>query len=136
GGFRTPLRAVRTVVDGNGDTLRRYALEIEEAADAVSTYALNSGLVQVMRRGTGAPAQRLLPAGLVTAGKTGTSDDLRDSWFAGFSGDHLIVAWIGNDGNAGIGLTGGSGALQIWSRVMSSVETRSYAPPPPDGATK
>ena len=70
-----------------GRTLQRYSLAIEQVADPVAVYALNQGLVQVMERGTGAPARRLLPAGLTTAGKTGTSDDLRDSWFAGFSND-------------------------------------------------
>jgi len=133
GGFRTPLKAVRAVVDGGGRTLRRYSLEIEQVASAQSIYALNQGLVQVMRRGTGAPAQRLLPAGLVTAGKTGTSDGFRDSWFAGFSADHLVVAWIGNDGNASTGLTGGAGALQVWARIIGAVETSSYELPPPAG---
>ena len=136
GGFRTPLKAVRAVVDGRGRTLRRYALEIEQVASPESIYELNQGLVQVMRRGTGAPAGRLLPAGLTTAGKTGTSDGLRDSWFAGFSADHLVVAWIGNDGNASIGLTGGSGALQVWARIIGSVETSSYDLPPPAGAER
>src|SRR5690606_7790248 len=56
GGFRTPLKAVRAVVDGRGRTLRRYALEIEQVASPESIYELNQGLVQVMRRGTGAPA--------------------------------------------------------------------------------
>src|SRR5690606_34815610 len=111
GGFRTPLKAVRAVVDGRGRTLRRYSLEIEQVASPASIHALNQGLVQVMRRGTRAPAQRLLPAGLMTAGKTGTSDGSRDSWFAGFSADHLVVAWIGDARNARTGLTGGSGAL-------------------------
>jgi penicillin-binding protein 1B len=134
GGFHAPLRAVRAVVDPHGSTLQRYSLEIRQVADPVSVYALNQGLVQVMERGTGAPAKRLLPAGLTTAGKTGTSDDTRDSWFAGFSNDLLAVTWVGNDGNASVGLTGGTGASQIWARVMRSVETQSYSLPPPDGA--
>jgi len=136
GGFRAPLKAVRAVVDGRGRTLKRYALEIEQVASPASIYALNRGLVEVMRRGTGAPAQRILPAGLVTAGKTGTSDGLRDSWFAGFSADHLVVAWIGNDGNASIGLTGGSGALQVWARIIGAVDTGSYDLPPPAGVER
>src|SRR5690606_10944516 len=107
GGFRVPLRAVRAVVDGSGRTLARASLALEQVADPVAVYALNQGLVQVMERGTGRTARRLLPAGLATAGKTGSSDGLRDSWFAGFSAEHLVVAWVGNDGNAGIGLTGG-----------------------------
>jgi penicillin-binding protein 1B len=134
GGFRMPLRAVRSVVDGEGNTLQRYPLAIDQVADTVSVYALNQGLVQVMERGTGASTKRLLPAGLRVAGKTGTTDGLRDSWFAGFSNEHLAVTWVGNDGNAGVGLTGSTGAAQIWARVMRSVQTSSYDPPPPDGA--
>jgi penicillin-binding protein 1B len=134
GGFGAPLRAVRAVVDPDGRTLQRYSLAIEQVASPVAVYALNQGLVQVMERGTGVPARRLLPERLTTAGKTGTSDDLRDSWFAGFSNDLLAVTWVGNDGNASVGLTGGTGAAQIWARVMRSVETAPYALPPPGGA--
>ncbi len=134
GGFRVPLKAVRAVVAGDGQTLQRSSLEIEQVADPVAVFALNQGLVQVMERGTGATAKRLLPATLTTAGKTGTSDGLRDSWFAGFSNDHLVVTWVGNDDNASVGLTGGTGAAQIWARVMRSVEASSYDPPPPEGA--
>jgi penicillin-binding protein 1B len=134
GGFHVPLRAVRAIVDGAGNEIERYPLDIEQIADPVAVYALNQGLVQVMERGTGATARRLLPAGLRTAGKTGTSDGPRDSWFAGFSNEHLVVTWVGNDENAGVGLTGGTGAAQIWARVLRSVESTSYDPPAPAGA--
>jgi len=133
GGFRVPLRAVRTVVDAEGRTLNRYGLSIQEAADPGAVYALNQGLVQVMERGTGRTARARLPADLVTAGKTGTSDGFRDSWFAGFSNDHLIVVWTGNDDNQPTGLTGGTGASRIWASVMSGLETRPYAAPVPPG---
>ncbi len=121
GGFYSPLRAVHSVVDGEGRTLQRYSLAIEQVAEPVSVYALNQALVQVMERGTGRSARRALPNRLRVAGKTGTSDDLRDSWFAGFSNDYLTVAWIGNDRNEPIGLTGGAGAAQVWARVMAQV---------------
>jgi penicillin-binding protein 1B len=134
GGFHVPLRAVREVLDAEGNSLQRYSLAIEQVADPVAVFALNQGLAQVMERGTGAPAKRLLPPGLKTAGKTGTSDGLRDSWFAGFSNDHLVVTWVGNDDNASVGLTGGTGAAQIWARVLRSVEASSYDPPAPEGA--
>ena len=55
------------------------------------------------------------------AGKTGTTDDLRDSWFAGFSEDHLAVVWIGRDDNKATGLTGASGALKIWTDLMKHI---------------
>ncbi len=110
GGFRVPLRAVRSVIGDDGAVLQRYAIEIEQAADPAAVFALNQALVQVMERGTGKTVRSQLPADLTVAGKTGTSDDLRDSWFAGFTNDHLIVAWLGADDNRPIGLTGSSGA--------------------------
>jgi penicillin-binding protein 1B len=64
----------------------------------------------------------------VVAGKTGTSNDYRDSWFAGFSGGHLIVVWMGHDDNASTGLTGTTGALQAWTRLMASIDTSSFEP--------
>jgi penicillin-binding protein 1B len=133
GGFREPLRAVRSVVDAAGQTLQHYRIEIEQAAEPAAVYALNKALVQVMVRGTGRTAQQRLPQGLTTAGKTGTSDDLRDSWFAGFSADHLVVTWIGNDANEPVQLTGATGAARIWSRVLGTLDTRPYNARAPSG---
>ena len=134
GGFRVPLKAVRAVVDGEGNTLQRYVARDRASRRPVAVFALNQGLVQVMERGTGATAKRLLPANLTTAGKTGTSDGFATVGSPGFSNDILVVTWVGNDGNASVGLTGGTGAAQIWARVMRSVEATSYDPPPPEGA--
>jgi penicillin-binding protein 1B len=133
GGFRVPLRAVRSVVGEEGELLQRYELEIAQAADPGAVYALNQALVQVMERGTGRTVRSQLPGDLVVAGKTGTSDDLRDSWFAGFTNDHLIVTWLGADDNRPIGLTGSTGAAKIWAGVLTSLEANSYTPPAPDG---
>jgi penicillin-binding protein 1B len=133
GGFRMPLRSVRSVVGADGSTIQRYPLKIEQTVAPGDVYELNQALVQVMRLGTGRTATRYLPSELVTAGKTGTSDGFRDSWFAGFSNDHLVVSWIGNDDNETTGLTGGTGASLVFAGVMSGLETRSYAVPTPDG---
>ena len=133
GGFRVPLRAVRSVVAEDGELLQRYEIEITQAADPGAVYALNQALVQVMERGTGRTVRRQLPEDLIVAGKTGTSDDLRDSWFAGFTNDHLIVTWLGADDNRPIGLTGSTGAAKIWAGVLSSLEANSYSAPRPEG---
>ena len=133
GGFRMPLRSVRSVVDADGNTVQRYSIEIEQTVEPGHVYELNQALVQVMRLGTGRAAASRLPAGLVTAGKSGTSDGYRDSWFAGFSNDHLVVAWIGNDENASTGLTGSTGASQVFAGVMGELETRPYAVATPPG---
>jgi penicillin-binding protein 1B len=128
GGFRSPLRAVRAVVDEAGQPLKAPELEVAQAVSAEAVYTLDRMLVEVMERGTGRPARNQLPAGLVVAGKTGTSNDYRDSWFAGFSGSHLVVAWVGHDDNRPTGLTGTTGGLAVWSRLMGSVVTSSFEP--------
>jgi penicillin-binding protein 1B len=132
GGFRTPLRAVRAVVDPRGNPLRAFELDAKSVADPAAIYELDRMLVEVINRGTAAGARARLPKDLVLAGKTGTSSDYRDSWFAGFSGRHLAVVWVGRDDDAPTNLTGSSGALAIWSNLMSSIATTSWQPPLPE----
>lgn len=137
GGFRVPLRAVRSVIADDGQLLQRYEIEIAQASDPSYVYTLNQALIQTMERGTGRNIRTQLPANLVVAGKTGTSDDLRDSWFAGFTNDHLIVTWIGADDNRPTGLTGSTGAARIWAGVLNGLDAQPYDAPPPaavDGA--
>jgi penicillin-binding protein 1B len=132
GGFRVPLRAVRSIIADDGELLHGYEIQIVQASDPAHVYALNQALVQAMERGTGRAVRGQLPADLVVAGKTGTSDDLRDSWFAGFSNDHLIVTWLGADDNRPIGLTGSTGAAKIWAGVLRALAATPYeAPAPP-----
>jgi penicillin-binding protein 1B len=128
GGFRSPLRAVRAVVDEQGQALKAPELEVAEAVSPEAVYTLDRMLVEVMERGTGRAARRHLSPGLVVAGKTGTSNDYRDSWFAGFSGSHLVVSWVGHDDNSPTGLTGTTGGLAVWSRLMGSIVTSSFDP--------
>jgi len=132
GGFRSPLRAVRAVVGEDGTPLRAPELEVAAAASQEAIYVLDAMLVEVMERGTGRAARRQLPSSLVVAGKTGTSNDYRDSWFAGFSGSHLVVTWVGHDDNSPTGLTGTTGGLPVWSRLMGSITTTSFEPLLPD----
>jgi len=132
GGFRSPLRAVRAVVDEGGQPLKAPELEVAEAASPEAVYTLDRMMIEVMERGTGRAARRNLPPGLVVAGKTGTSNDYRDSWFAGFSGSHLVVAWVGHDDNSPTGLTGTTGGLAVWSRLMGSIVTSSFEPMLPE----
>jgi len=125
GGFRTPLRAIRAVLTADGRPLQRYPLSVTRAFDSKPVFLLNSVLQAVTREGTGRALQQRLPEGLVVAGKTGTSDELRDSWFAGFSESHVAAVWIGLDDNRPAGLTGSSGALRVWGDILSRLNTRS-----------
>ncbi len=122
GGFRVPLRAVRSVIDADGEPLGRYPLELEPVADPVAVQQVNAALVEVFDHGTARSVRGALPPELVVAGKTGTSGDFRDSWFAGFTGDHVAVVWVGRDDNAPVGLTGASGALRIWASLIGSLD--------------
>ena len=132
GGFRAPLRAIREITDSEGRPLQRYPLEVKQVAEPGPVYLLSRNLVEVMREGTGRGVRRYLPQDLEVAGKTGTTDELRDSWFAGFTGDWLAVAWVGRDDNKPAGLTGSSGALTLWGRVMKALKPKPLGLLPPD----
>ena len=133
GGFRTPLRAVRAVISQDGKSLRAFPVQVTPVATPENIYELDRMLEQVMVRGTGRGAHAMLPANLVVAGKSGTSSDLRDNWFAGFSGSHLAIVWVGYDANLPTGFTGSSGALPVWARVMTGLGTTSWNAAMPEG---
>ncbi len=136
GGFRTPLRAVRAVVSADGKALKAFPLQVTQVAPSAEVYEVESMMEQVMTHGTGVPALRVLPPGLVTAGKSGTSSQDRDSWFAGFSGGELAVVWVGYDHYQPTGLTGSEGALPVWAHLMASLGTPSLELPAPEGVTE
>lgn len=131
GGFRSNLSTIREVLHPNGAPLQRYPLEVAGSLDPNAVYLLNRALQQVTMDGTAASAGRAL--GVTVAGKTGTTDDFRDSWFAGYSGDRLAVTWVGRDDNSPAGLTGASGALPVWTRLMQDVARESFRPAKPAG---
>jgi len=87
----------------------------------------------VVEKGTGRAARASLPDALKVAGKTGTSNDFRDAWFAGFSANHLAVVWVGRDDNRNAGITGSSGALPVWAQLMGKLPQRSLSQTPPAG---
>jgi penicillin-binding protein 1B len=86
----------------------------------------------VVREGTARRLSDYLPQDLDIAGKTGTTDDFRDSWFAGFTGDRLAVVWVGCDDNKPTGLTGAAGAMTIWGKMMAGLDPQPLILPQPD----
>ena len=134
GGFRARLRAVRAVLDEQGRPLRQFKVQVEPAAPPAAVYQLVRMLMLVPTHGTARDAAARLPKGLVIAGKTGTSSDTRDSWFAGFTGSYLSVVWVGYDDNRATGLTGAAGALPVWADTMASLKPVSFEPIAPDSA--
>ncbi len=124
GGFKYPNKSIRSVVDSNGRALDRYSLNVQQTIDPAAAYLLNYGLQRVMTSGTGKAAYNSLPTSLNLAGKSGTTNDTRDSWFAGYSGNNLAVVWLGLDDNKVTGLTGTSGALPVWINVMKQLRQK------------
>ncbi len=127
GGFYMPPKAVIAVLDETGTPISHHPFAPEQRIPAQTVETLNRGLEAVMQHGTG-KSSRFASAGV--AGKTGTSDDYRDSWFAGFDDTHLGVVWVGADDNAPTGLTGAAGALRVWDNIMVhlSVQPLNHGP--------
>ena len=121
GGFKTNLRAVSAVLGADGKALKAFSLDVAPVAQPEAVFAVQMMMEQVIQRGTGVAAQAILPGGVVVAGKSGTSSDLRDSWFAGFSGNAVAVVWVGYDDDRVTGLTGSAGALAIWDRLLTAI---------------
>lgn len=133
GGYRMPLRSIRDIVDAQGEPLRRYVLAYDRTVSIQAVHLLHYAMREVVREGTGRGVYRYLPQQFEVAGKTGTTNDGRDSWFAGFSGDLLTVTWIGRDDNGSTGLTGSSGALKVWAHFMARSAQRSLGYRMPEG---
>ncbi|MBK3869633.1 penicillin-binding protein 1B [Pseudomonas stutzeri] len=135
GGFNTPLRGIRSVLTADGEPLKRYPFQIQQRFDPGAIYLTQYAMQRVMREGTGRSAYNRLPQSIDLAGKTGTTNDSRDSWFAGFSQDVLAVVWLGRDDNGKTSLTGATGALQVWTDFMRRADPLPLQMPVPDNVT-
>lgn len=135
-GFSTPLRAIHAIVDLQGNPLQRYPFTVRQSVDPGATYIVNSILQEVVRSGTAKAAYNTLPQDLELVGKTGTTNEARDSWFAGYSGDFLSVVWVGRDDNKPAGLSGASGALPVWISLMEQIAREPVSLIMPDSVQK
>jgi penicillin-binding protein 1B len=123
-GYKSPLKAIREVTTKEGHPLQRFDIRTGRALPEASVYLLNWALQQVTAVGTAKSLYNFVPSSNPLAGKTGTTDDYRDSWFAGYGADRVAVVWIGRDDNKPTGLSGAAGALQVWSRLARDIEMR------------
>lgn len=122
-GHALPLRAVRGVLDAQGRPLSRYTVKAGAGDYATATRLVTYAMQQVAISGTAHAINDSGLGWLHAAGKTGTSDTQRDSWFAGFTGDALAVAWVGRDDNKPTGLFGATGGLRVWIELMKHLPT-------------
>src|SRR2546429_4976437 len=113
-------------------TLFRSPLAVEQAFAPEPMYLLTAAMQDVVREGTAQGLKNFLPPELAVAGKTGTTDEQRDAWFAGFTGDRLGVVWIGYDDNRAARLTGAGAAVPGWGEMMAALPPDPPALPQPD----
>ncbi|WP_322520907.1 penicillin-binding protein 1B [Guyparkeria halophila] len=132
-GFMTPLRAIRSVVDRDGQPLSRYSLDVRRAADREPLYLLQYGLQTVVAEGTSTRLNQMIPPSVGVAGKTGTTNDGRDAWFAGFTGNRVGVIWVGRDDDRPANLTGSTAALPLWGATFAGLDNQPRDMTPPRG---
>jgi membrane carboxypeptidase/penicillin-binding protein len=118
-GLGVPFNAVTAVVDENGNVIQGHELKAEQVLSPELAYMMDFMLEQVINHGTGEDARKQgfkRPA----AGKTGTTNDSVDAWFAGFTPNLLAVVWTGFDQKDALGLTGAEASLPAWTRFMKA----------------
>jgi penicillin-binding protein 1B len=120
-GHALPLLTLRGVLDAQGHVIKRYAVQPGAGQYQQAASLVRWMLQQVTQYGTAAAIGNSSLASLHAAGKTGTSTQQRDSWFSGFTGDRLAVAWMGRDDNKRTHLWGATGALQVWMRLFEKL---------------
>ena len=113
-GYSEQAHAINTISSSKGETLWQFEAANEQVISTNAAYLMDYALTQVAETGTAKSLSWRLKNYKV-AGKTGTSNDLRDSWFIGYDNNHLVTTWLGKDDNKPTGLTGSSGALVLFS---------------------
>ncbi len=132
-GHALPLIAVRGVVDEKGKTVKRYEVKAGKGEYQEAVRLVTWAMQQVARSGTASAIGSSNLAYLNAAGKTGTSNDMRDSWFGGFTGDHLAIFWMGRDDNKPSGLYGATGSLRAWRELFAKLPTSPLSATPGEG---
>lgn len=120
-GYLAGLRVISEIAGNSAGYSVKSELRTKSVVPADLAYLTIFAMQEVVRRGTAKRLSATFPSELNLAGKTGTTDDYRDSWFVGLSGNMLGVVWIGRDDNRSTGLTGSSGAMAVWTSMMKNL---------------
>jgi penicillin-binding protein 1B len=136
GGWRVRPHGLEALIDREGVPYDPAVPRPERVMEPELVYLVTNLLEGVFARGTARSAARLGFSG-VAAGKTGSSDGLRDAWFVGYTPDLLALVWVGYDDNRPVGLTGGTAALPIWVDLMKRIGAHDADPfPRPSGVVR
>ena len=120
-GFHTPLRSIRQIKDTKGELEFSYPYSIEQRIRPEPVALIKFAMQQTFIRGTARGYSQKDIQSWNAGGKTGTSDDQRDSWFVGFAGELLVLVWLGFDDNRPTPLTGRTGAFQVWKNFINDI---------------
>jgi len=134
GGYSVPLRAVTAVMTAQGRLLKRYPLRLMPLENRDAVALLNFALTEVVERGTARGLHSLLGRDSLIAGKTGTTNERRDSWFVGYNRDRVAAVWVGLDDNRPAGVTGGNAAMRVWAKLFRQLPSAPVDLRMPDGA--
>lgn len=129
-GLKTPLTTIESITGGDGKPL--YQRNLDEVSSQVlpqeaaiqTLYAMQ----QVVERGTARSLQNDF-AKLRLAGKTGTTNNARDTWFVGIDGENVTTVWLGKDNNSDTHLTGSSGALYVYKAYLHRANPTAFRLP-------
>ena len=131
-GIVRPLRHIERINTGGAEAKQKPRVAARAVARPDTTYLVLNMMRGVINEGTGAGV-RARGFTLDAAGKTGTTNDLRDAWFVGFTPELLTVVWVGYDENQPLGLSGSQAAVPIWTqfmtRALSGRATVEFEPP-------
>ncbi|MBE0421364.1 penicillin-binding protein 1B [Pseudoalteromonas nigrifaciens] len=120
------LTAISALTDSIGKVLYKHEVKSEPRFAKDAMYMTKYAMKRVTKDGTAKRLNLHFPS-IQLAGKTGTSNDLRDSWFAGFDQNTVTVAWLGRDDNKSTGLTGSVGALETYIRYLKPLNPEAIA---------
>ncbi len=134
GGYSVPLRSVTAVLTPHGELLSRYPLRFMPLENRDAVALLNFALTRVVEEGTARELHGLLGNDTLIAGKTGTTNERRDSWFVGYTRDRVAAAWVGLDDNRPASVTGSNAAMRIWAGLFRHLPIEAVDLRMPDGA--
>ncbi|MDC2889435.1 penicillin-binding transpeptidase domain-containing protein [Psychrosphaera algicola] len=130
-GQKQAVSAITKVTDKTGFVLWQKDVERKQVVDYASSYELGFALNSVTKTGTAMRLGKYYPK-VSYGGKTGTTDDLRDSWFVGFDQNKVTSIWVGKDDNSPVELTGSRGALSIFIALQQARQAESVLKPQPN----
>lgn len=131
-GERHTLFALSAVLDEHGEVLFRHQKNTMQAVDKRASWLTEYAMTQVVDQGTARYLKSALSPRAHLAGKTGTSDQGRDSWYAGIDNQQVVTVWVGRDDNQPVRLTGSSGPLRIYADYLKRSGYQSLDTPKPE----